>query len=143
MKKIGKLIAVFAAAALVVTGFSACGDKPGNNGGGSSGGNTTEKSTAQETTVEPVKELTAQEILAKASEAVNSLKSYALTADMDVTRLHYIGTDMATNYMRGVIDEMEEDFFNLYLQYHFTICERGDMVGTSHHILDVLRKNTK
>jgi SAM-dependent methyltransferase len=67
----------------------------------------------------------------------------ALTADMDVTRLHYIGTDMATNYMRGVIDEMEEDFFNLYLQYHFTICERGDMVGTSHHILDVLRKNTK
>lgn len=66
-----------------------------------------------------------------------------LIEGMDVTRLHYIGTDMATNYMRGVIDGMEDEFFQLYLRYHFTICERADMVGTSHHILDVLRKNTK
>ena len=55
-------------------------------------------------------------------------------------RLHYVGTDMATNYMRPVIDDMDEDFFNLYLRYHFTICERPDMVGTSHHILDVFQK---
>ena len=64
----------------------------------------------------------------------------ALMADFAVTRLHYVGTDMATNYMRSAIDEMEDDFFALYLRYHFTICERDDMVGTSHHILDVFRK---
>lgn len=64
----------------------------------------------------------------------------ALMADFAVTRLHYVGTDMATNYMRSAIDEMEDDFFALYLRYHFTICERADMVGTSHHILDVFRK---
>lgn len=64
----------------------------------------------------------------------------ALMADFAVTRLHYVGTDMATNYMRGAIDEMDDDFFALYLRYHFTICERADMVGTSHHILDVFRK---
>ena len=57
-----------------------------------------------------------------------------------VKRLHYIGTDMATNYMRACIDEMEQEFFEMYLQYHFTICERSDMVGISHHILDVFRK---
>ncbi len=57
-----------------------------------------------------------------------------------VKRLHYIGTDMATNYMRKEVDEMEPEFFDLYLQYHFTICERADLVGASHHILDVFRK---
>lgn len=64
----------------------------------------------------------------------------SLMADFAVTRLHYVGTDMATNYMRSCIDEMDEDFFRVYLRYHFAICERGDMVGVSHHILDVFRK---
>ena len=64
----------------------------------------------------------------------------ALMADFPVTRLHYVGTDMATNYMRPVIDEMDDEFFEVYLRYHFIICERSDLVGASHHILDVFRK---
>ena len=64
----------------------------------------------------------------------------ALICDLPVERLHYVGTDMATNYMRPVIDEMDDTFFELYLRYHFAICERADMVGVSHHILDALRK---
>lgn len=67
----------------------------------------------------------------------------ALTTDLAVERLHYVGTDMATNYMRSAIDEMDDDFFDLYLRYHFTICERADLVGASHHILDILRKTAK
>ena len=57
------------------------------------------------------------------------------------TRLHYVGTDMATNYMRQTIDEMDDELFDLYLRYHFSICERGDLVGASHHILDIFRKD--
>ena len=64
----------------------------------------------------------------------------ALMADFSVERLHYVGADMATNYMRPVIDEMDDEMFNLYLRYHFAICERSDCVGTSHHILDIFRK---
>jgi len=64
----------------------------------------------------------------------------ALMADFQVRRLHYVGTDMATNYMRSVIDEMDNEMFALYLQYHFAICERSDCVGASHHILDVFQK---
>lgn len=64
----------------------------------------------------------------------------ALVADLPLERLHYVGTDMATNYMRTVIDEMDDEMFELYLKYHFVICEREDMVGVSHHILDVQRK---
>ena len=57
-----------------------------------------------------------------------------------VERLHYLGTDMATNFMRQAVDEMEDELYELYLQYHFFICERPDMVGATHHILDVSRK---
>ena len=57
-----------------------------------------------------------------------------------VKRLHYVGTDMATHYMRNAVDEMDEELFQLYLKYHFSICERSDMVGTSHHILDIFKK---
>ena len=32
--------------------------------------------------------------------------------------------------------------FALYLKYHFFLCERRDMIGASHHALDVLRKRT-
>lgn len=64
-----------------------------------------------------------------------------LMAHFDTTRLHYVGTDMATNYMRQCIDEMDEDLFDRYLQYHFVICERADCVGVSHHNLDIHRKN--
>jgi ubiquinone/menaquinone biosynthesis C-methylase UbiE len=65
----------------------------------------------------------------------------ALMDGFHSTRIHYVGTDMATNYMRSVIDEMDDDFFGLYLKYHFSICERSDMVGVSHHILDIHRKD--
>lgn len=64
-----------------------------------------------------------------------------LMSHFPVTRLHYLGTDMAKNYMRQAVDEMDEELFNLYLQYHFAICERNDLVGASHHILDVFRKD--
>lgn len=65
----------------------------------------------------------------------------SLMAHFDTTRLHYLGTDMATNFMRGEVDAMEDALFELYLQYHFSICERPDMVGATHHILDIFRKN--
>lgn len=64
----------------------------------------------------------------------------ALMSHFKTERLHFLGTDMATNYMRSVIDEMDDELFELYLRYHLSICERQDMVGTSHHFLDVFRK---
>lgn len=64
----------------------------------------------------------------------------ALMENFHTERLHFVGTDMAANYMRDVVDEMDAEFFELFLKYHFTICERKDMVGVSHHFLDIFRK---
>ncbi len=63
-----------------------------------------------------------------------------LMSHFDVQQLHYVGTDMAANYIRETLDAMDDEAFNLYMQYHFAICERPDMVGATHHILDVFRK---
>lgn len=65
----------------------------------------------------------------------------ALMDGFPVTRLHYVGTDMATNYMRKEVDAMDDEFFSLYLKYHYAICERADLVGASHHLLDVFRRD--
>lgn len=64
----------------------------------------------------------------------------ALMAGFAVERLHFVGTDMATNYMREVVDAMDDATFGDYLRYHFSVCERQDLVGASHHYLDVFRR---
>jgi len=42
--------------------------------------------------------------------------------------------------MRDEINAMDEETFALYLRYHFSICERPDMIGLTHHSLDIFRK---
>jgi SAM-dependent methyltransferase len=64
----------------------------------------------------------------------------ALMADLPVERLHYVGTDMAANYIRDAVDAMDDEMYALFLRYTDAICERPDMVGVSHHMLDVFRK---
>ena len=59
---------------------------------------------------------------------------------LPVERLHYVGADMAAHYMRETIDQMDDEMFDLFLRYQDVICERQDMVGISHHILDIFRK---
>ena len=60
---------------------------------------------------------------------------------LNVKRLHYVGTDMLAHYMRGVLEEMDEEMFDVYMRYHLTICERSDMVGVTNHALDIFRKD--
>ena len=63
-----------------------------------------------------------------------------LMSEFEVTRLHYVGTDMLTRFLGSVVDEMDDKTFERYMKFHFCICERSDMVGASNHMLDVFRK---
>jgi len=63
-----------------------------------------------------------------------------LMCGFDVTRLHYVAADGYTNHMREAVDNMDAATFALYLKYHFAVCERMDMVGLSHHALDIFEK---
>ena len=58
----------------------------------------------------------------------------------EIERIKIVATDGATTYLRECIDAMDEETFAMWLKYHFTICERMDMIGATAHSLDILRK---
>lgn len=64
----------------------------------------------------------------------------SLDAEVPVKRIKLVATDGATNYKREYIDAMDDETFSKWMDYHFTICERQDLIGASHHTLDILRK---
>ncbi len=64
----------------------------------------------------------------------------ALMTGLPAKRLHFVGTDMATQYMREVVDAMDEEEYSLYLKYVLATCERSDLVGASNHLLDISEK---
>jgi len=63
-----------------------------------------------------------------------------LMAEFPVQRLHYVATDMISRIIRDGLANMSDKQFEMYLQYHFAVCERPDMVGVTHHSLDVFKK---
>ena len=65
----------------------------------------------------------------------------SLNAEIPAERVKLIAADGATNYHREMIDGMDDETFGKWLEYHFSICERQDLIGASHHTLDILRKN--
>lgn len=65
----------------------------------------------------------------------------ALRSHFSVTQLHFLATDGYANHMRGVLNEMDRETFQLFLRYHFATCERVDLVGYSNHTLDIFRKD--
>lgn len=64
----------------------------------------------------------------------------ALAKDFPVERLDLIATDGASRYLGDMLEKMDEKLFRKYLDYHFSICERQDLIGASNHALDILRK---
>jgi len=66
----------------------------------------------------------------------------ALMEGFSVERLHYVAADGYSHHpgMMEALAGMDEKTFDLYLLYHFTICERADMAGLTHHAIDIFRK---
>jgi ubiquinone/menaquinone biosynthesis C-methylase UbiE len=63
-----------------------------------------------------------------------------LMSGFETERLHYVATDLFARFIISELIGMDEAAFALFLRYHFAICERADMVGVSHHVVDVFRK---
>lgn len=64
-----------------------------------------------------------------------------LRENFDVTQLHFAAADGYANHMRQTLEDMDDKTFEMYLKYHFSTCERQDMIGLSHHTLDIFRRN--
>ena len=74
-------------------------------------------------------------------ELVRTEEIAELDEAVDVRRIKLVAADGATNYMREQIDAMDDATFARWVEYHLSICERQDLIGASHHTLDILRKN--
>ena len=63
-----------------------------------------------------------------------------LDREVGVERVRLVATDGATNFMRSIIDAMDAETFAKWVEYHLATCERQDLIGASHHTLDILKK---
>lgn len=59
---------------------------------------------------------------------------------LPVKRIKLIATDGATNYRWELRDAKDDGTFSKWMEYHLSICERQDLIGASHHTLDILQK---
>ncbi|MBR5707970.1 MAG: methyltransferase domain-containing protein [Oscillospiraceae bacterium] len=73
-------------------------------------------------------------------ELVRTEEIAELDAAVPVERVKLVATDGATNYKREYIDAMDDETFAKWMDFHFATCERQDLIGASHHTLDILRK---
>lgn len=55
-------------------------------------------------------------------------------------RIQIVSADGPANYMRQVLNAMDDETYELFIQYHLSTCERPDLIGASAHTLDILRK---
>jgi len=58
----------------------------------------------------------------------------------ELKRVKIISQDGPTEYLKKEINSMNDEMFNVYLNYHYSICERKELLGSSRHILDILKK---
>ena len=77
----------------------------------------------------------------------NPLYSYVRLEDIDqinqavnIQRIKIIAADGPADYLRKTLNKMDEETFDLFLQYHLSTCERMDLIGASSHTIDILRK---
>lgn len=65
----------------------------------------------------------------------------ALRSGLGVTQLHFAAAEGYAKHMEKPLADMDEETYQHFLRYHLTTCERQDMVGISHHTIDIFRKD--
>ena len=75
------------------------------------------------------------------------LYDYVRVEDIDkvreeagLERIKLISADGPANYMRSILNSMDEETFKLFIDYHLCTCERPELLGAGANTLDILRK---
>ncbi|MDO5155777.1 MAG: class I SAM-dependent methyltransferase [Eubacteriales bacterium] len=67
----------------------------------------------------------------------------ALNEAVGLSRVQIISADGPADYLRPVLNAMDEETFDLFVQYHLSTCERPELLGAGAHTLDILKKESK
>lgn len=62
-----------------------------------------------------------------------------LNEEAGLRRMKIISPDGAADYMRPVLNGMDEEAFEAFIRYHLSTCERQDLIGAGAHTLDILQ----
>ena len=57
-----------------------------------------------------------------------------------LTRIKIISADGPADYMRPILNAMDEETYQAFIQYHLATCERMELMGACAHTVDILRK---
>lgn len=83
----------------------------------------------------------------QAKTTIDDLYSYTrleqineLNKEVQLERLEIIAADGPADYMRPILNKMDEKTFETFMDYHLATCQRQDLIGASSHTVDILRK---
>ena len=71
---------------------------------------------------------------------VNKLRSNQLNKEIGLERIQIIAADGPSDYMRPILNKMDDETFELFIKYHLATCERQELIGASSHTIDILKK---
>ena len=60
---------------------------------------------------------------------------------VNLKRIKIISPDGPSNYMRNILNKMDDETFDIFIKYHISTCERLDLIGAGAHTLDILKNN--
>lgn len=80
--------------------------------------------------------------------AEEDLYDYVRLEDIDsvnaavegVKRIKMISADGPADYMRSILNKMDEETYARFIEYHLATCERPELLGAGAHTVDILRK---
>ncbi len=77
----------------------------------------------------------------------DNLYSYVRLEDIDylkdtcnLKRIKIINQDGPTEYIKKIVNTMDDQTYDLFIKYHLSTCERKEILGAGRHILDILEK---
>ena len=59
---------------------------------------------------------------------------------LNLKRIKILAQDGPSDYLRSIINKMDDKTFSIYLDYHLKTCERKELLGASSHVMDILKK---
>lgn len=65
----------------------------------------------------------------------------AYNEHVGLKRVQIVAADGPANYMRQTLNAMDDETYDLFIEYHLSTCERLELLGASAHTVDILQKN--
>ena len=63
-----------------------------------------------------------------------------LMKQFNVEKLNSVATDGLSTILRESVNDLSEEEFNVFVDYHYKTCEREDLQGYSNHMLYIGKK---